>query len=600
MGRNLSHRVRMFALRLFKGRHRQAAQAGAPSVPEAAALPPQQAVAADLNALSETIELIEKDLISVTKGVRESALRARAEASDMETELASIHGAMADLVAASRAAAAEARAVAAATDEIATASARISSDLHLADDRVTTASRLALTTGEAITALGRATEEIVGIVSTISDVARQTNLLALNATIEAARAGPAGKGFAVVAGEVKSLAVETGAAAGDIRQRIGRLKASTDGAIEAVGTIVALIDEVRPIVSALMGAVEAQSHSVGEVARRASETSAFVEQVSRQAARADEAAAKASRQGEEAAKAADIAAELASGLASRFVAVIRQTELGHRRRHHRYPVELKVDVTMNGRTWPSRTIDIGRGGALLAPLPDLAGEPGLMLVLDVETIGRVRALVVNHSAIGWHCDWQDLDDGARGALDRLIDEIEDRNRPLIERSQRFAQRIGTLFEDAIARGELTREALFDTNYRRIPGTNPPQYENDALPFLERVLPPILEAELASDPNMVFCTIVDRNGYLPVHNRDVSQPQRADDPVWNAHHSRNKRIFDDRAGIIAARSAQPYVVQSYMRDMGGGEHVVVWEIDAPIRVGGRQWGGARLAYRPDGS
>ena len=55
--------------------------------------------------------------------------------------------------------------------------------------------------------LGRAIEEIAGILDTISAVARQTSLLALNATIGAAQAGPAGQDFALVANDIKSLSV---------------------------------------------------------------------------------------------------------------------------------------------------------------------------------------------------------------------------------------------------------------------------------------------------------------------------------------------------------------------------------------------------------
>ena len=62
--------------------------------------------------------------------------------------------------------------------------------------------------------------------------------------------------------------------------------------------------------------------------------------------------------------------------------------------------------------------------------------------------------------------------------------------------------------------------------------------------------------LASDPRMVFCAAIDRNGYLPVHDLSYSKPQRPGDVLWNTANSRNRRIFDDRAGLASGRVVQP--------------------------------------------
>ena len=84
--------------------------------------------------------------------------------------------------------------------------------------------------------LGRRSEEITGIVSTITGIAEQTNLLALNAAIEAARAGEQGRGFAVVAEEVRKLAEESQTAAATITRLIEEIQRETQRAVAVVET----------------------------------------------------------------------------------------------------------------------------------------------------------------------------------------------------------------------------------------------------------------------------------------------------------------------------------------------------------------------------
>ena len=87
---------------------------------------------------------------------------------------------------------------------------------------------------EAIRELGAKSEQIGGIVATITGIAEQTNLLALNAAIEAARAGEQGRGFAVVAEEVRKLAEESQSAAGSIAALIAEIQAETSRAVAVV------------------------------------------------------------------------------------------------------------------------------------------------------------------------------------------------------------------------------------------------------------------------------------------------------------------------------------------------------------------------------
>jgi len=67
-------------------------------------------------------------------------------------------------------------------------------------------------------------------------------------------------------------------------------------------------------------------------------------------------------------------------------------------------------------------------------------------------------------------------------------------------------------------------------------------------------------------------------------------------VWNTANCRNRRLFDDRAGLMAARNTRPSLIQVYRRDLGGGQFVMMKEVDSPITVEGRHWGGFRTSYK----
>ena len=166
--------------------------------------------------------------------------------------------------------------------------------------------------------------------------------------------------------------------------------------------------------------------------------------------------------------------------------------------------------------------------------------------------------------------------------------------PFIRDVQARAARIGQALEQAVDDGRIPFEDLFDSHYRPVPRSDPEQVTTRFTSLTDQLFPEILEEALALDHKVAFCAAVDRNGYLPTHNEKFSHPQR-DDPVWNMAHCRNRRIFDDRVGLKAGRSTDPFLLQVYRRDMGGGQFRMMKDLSAPIFVKNRHWGGLRLAY-----
>jgi methyl-accepting chemotaxis protein len=173
--------------------------------------------------------------------------------------------------------------------------------------------------------------------------------------------------------------------------------------------------------------------------------------------------------------------------------------------------------------------------------------------------------------------------------------VETSDAPLIRIVVDTARRISQTFEDAIARGEITLEKLMDENYREIPGTDPKQYFTQYVDFTDRVLPSIQDPIQKSDPRIAFCVAWAKGGYLPTHNPNYRQPQ-GKDPVWNNANCRNRRLFNDRAVKKVAANTKPFLLQTYRRDMGGGNFVLMKDVSSPIFIRGRHWGAFRMGFR----
>jgi methyl-accepting chemotaxis protein len=226
------------------------------------------------------------------------------------------------------------------------------------------------------------------------------------------------------------------------------------------------------------------------------------------------------------------------------------------------------------------TSNLSHCDTVIAELGDLAKGVDLSSTDLKQADGRVAKLL----------------DLSEGLIALIADSgVETSDAPLIRIVIATAKRISTAFEAGLERGEIRFEQLMDENYREIAGTDPKQYLTDYVPFADRILPPIQDPIQKSDPRIAFCVAWARSGYLPTHNPDYSLPQGAD-PVWNNAHCRNRRLFNDRnVGKIAANT-KPFLLQTYRRDMGGGQFVLMKDLSSPIFVRGRHWGAFRMGFR----
>jgi methyl-accepting chemotaxis protein len=546
--------------------------------------------------MSFVLDSLEDDLQVAAKNINVAADKVQDRIVSQMEKLETIRSDSQSLAEQSSIADENASGLASSIQELSSSSGEIGTQVGVSNQLANEAREVADQVNQGVMDLKSAIDDIANVVSMISDIAKQTNLLALNATIEAARAGEAGKGFSVVASEVKALSVETQSATEQIVANIDRLNVSAEHSLGSVSRIIDVIGKIRPSFVAVEEAVQSQVETTNRIGDQANQTASFVQEVVQTVQTISESAVAAEKGGMLASETGAEMSAASKTLRARFSMMIRQTEIGDRRQHDRLPVKLSGTVTSGSLVSRIETHDISVGGILFKAENIEMLRKGGTASVDLSGVGIADVKIVAISDAGCHCCYVNPDEAFQLSLERKIASVHASYAMEVERAQSGAGRIAAAMEGLIAQRKLTLEDLFDTDYQPIADTNPQQVSTRALLNLEKILPEIQEEILAASQGMAFCATVDRNGYLPVHNLIFSKPQRPDDPAWNTANCRNKRIFDDRAGLSAGRNTRPFLIQSYARDMGGGNIVWMKEVDAPIIIDGMHWGGFRTAYK----
>ena len=153
--------------------------------------------------------------------------------------------------------------------------------------------------------------------------------------------------------------------------------------------------------------------------------------------------------------------------------------------------------------------------------------------------------------------------------------------------------IAQLFDKALDAGRIKLDDLFDDRYQPIANTRPQKYKTRFDDFTDQHLSPLQESLLEQCKAAVYAISIDRNAYVPTHNRKFSQPLTGNEKI-DFVNSRSKRLFDDPVGKRCGAHEQAFLLQTYRRDTGEVMH----DISAPIYVKGRHWGGFRIGYKTE--
>lgn len=451
----------------------------------------------------------------------------------------------------------------------------------------------ALTSVKELTAVIGEIERVAGM---IASIAAQTNMLALNATIEAARAGTAGAGFRIVAGEVKLLSGQTEEATQNIVGFVERIRSRAKANMTEVKAFDHVVGSLQEVFTTVRAAIELQGQQTRDIGVGSEEVAQLAQKVKMNAGRLEELGGTVRNLTQAAEASADQARIASMHLNDQAAIVLGHGDADEGHSNLRWPVVLSGTASLGGCDYAVRVIDLSANAMQIEVASDFPPcALGEVLAVYIAGIGEITLRLLSPTPAGYETA---LIKPAWEVTDRVVSKVDALRiayHPYIVRIQDVAGRAGKLIENAIAEGNLSMDALFDSNYRCVGDANPPQYTTPAVKSLEAATQALLESELLRRPAPDFCMLQDRNGFNAVHNLRYSNARRDGDLAWNLRHSRMHRIFNDKVGMAASRNLRSFLVQSYARDMGDAIETRM-EFDAPVFVDERHWGVVRMAYQ----
>jgi len=447
---------------------------------------------------------------------------------------------------------------------------------------------LAITCGK----LGINAADIAGRIEDVSKrIAAQTDLLG---TVSRSATEMEGSN-----GQIASAAAEAKDEAGVIAQRMGQ---SQDAIKQAMKDIFGLVEGTARIeaqLPGLQGSLAKVGNATKEIQKVASQTNLLALNATIEAARAGEMGKGFAVVAGEVKALSRHTAEMVKGIQSTVEELRGQignliTESGAASGAAN---AARAGTGAIGEAMSSLDEMCGAVSRMAGNISKIAGQAADNRSQCAEVAEEIRKISDNEALSKQ--DAEQVTEGAYKLLDlgeEIIDSlasagIETADTPFIQSVCATAKQVESLLEDALQKGQLDLTALFDENYLPMPGIEPPRFTTRWLPVIERMVPPITEPTLSLAPNIVLCTVTDRNGYMPVHNRKYSQPP-GKDPIWNAQNSRQRMMLTDRTAKRCGASTKPFLVQTFRRNLGN-QFQILKDISAPVFVRGRLWGNVRM-------
>ncbi|MBD2841822.1 methyl-accepting chemotaxis protein [Erythrobacter rubeus] len=199
---------------------------------------------------------------------------------------------------------------------------------------------------------------------------------------------------------------------------------------------------------------------------------------------------------------------------------------------------------------------------------------------------------------GAHHKMGDLELTASEMFDRIVHAgLSPQDSVMVQKAQEIAAEVRQHAEAALASGALREEALFDTNYEEISGSNPPRFRTALTDWAHAEWRTFLDEAKAGSEHVIAAACTDLSGYLPTHLTERSRKPTGD-LTHDTQFCRNGRMILDPIDKRAKASDAPYMMAVYRQEGDGEQYLVVRNVYVPLIINGRRWGDFELAYTFD--
>ncbi len=190
--------------------------------------------------------------------------------------------------------------------------------------------------------------------------------------------------------------------------------------------------------------------------------------------------------------------------------------------------------------------------------------------------------------------------GLEAKTNAMFDELlhsgmSDYDNRVIALAMQGKAQLTDIIDAALSDGSLSKDVLFDTDYRPIAGVGPERFDTRFNAFADRAVQPLLD-RFTNDYDVVYSAVItNEHGYLPTHLSERSQRPTGDPDTDGKYCRHRRKHLDDATSRAISLRDRDYFAAAYTFEPSPGHRLVLKNLFVPLWFDGRYWGNFELAY-----